>query len=211
LEGLVIESREFVGENLDEAIAKAGKHFGVGVEQVDAKVLSSHMEISGLAGRTVILATVKDEPIEVGPAGEFLTGLLTRMGYSAPIRIQESESDGRIVIHIRDPRILDMFRRDGRVRGALAHLVARAAQKLIAPDVDVRLQTEGDDEEGEERLEELARGKAKEAQDQGKEVLLPPMNSRDRWIVHDTLKSISGIRTESVGDGRMKRVKIVPA
>ena len=231
----MIEPREFVGENLDGAIAKAGKHFGVEIEQLSVKVLSGAIEISGVGGRVVILATVKErssgerppvrksppperptvkegpppEPGDLGPAGEFLVGLLTRMGFSSPV-VHESESEGRIVLRIHDPRVLEMVRRDGRVRGALAHLVGRGVQKICGPEVEVRLQTEAD-EGGEERLEELARERARQAMDRGEEVLLPPMNSRERWIVHDTLKTVTGVRTESVGDGRLKRVKIVPA
>ncbi len=246
MEGPVIEPHEFVGESLDGAIAKAGKHFGVDIEQLSVKVLSGAIEISGVGARVVILATVKEgsspervavkrdppperatikegppperitvkegpppEPGDLGPAGEFLSGLLTRMGFSSPV-VRESESDGRIVLRIHDPRVLEMVRRDGRVRGALAHLVGRGVQKICGPEVEVRLQTEAD-EGGEERLEELAQERAREVMDRGEEVLLPPMNSRDRWIVHDTLKTMTGVRTESVGDGRLKRVKIVPA
>ena len=62
-----------------------------------------------------------------------------------------------------------------------------------------------------DRLEEMARSRAQEARSSGREVVLPPMDSRERWIVHNTLKTVSGIRTESVGAGRVKRVKILPA
>ncbi|MEE8558165.1 MAG: R3H domain-containing nucleic acid-binding protein [Myxococcota bacterium] len=251
----MIEPREFVGESLDGAIVKAGKHFGVEIEQLSVKVLSGAIEISGVGARVVILATLKEgsppkreavppaervavkraprperaavreeqprperaaveqgpppEPGDLGPAGEFLLGLLTRMGFSSPV-VHESETDGRIVLRIHDARVLEMLRRDGRVRGALAHLVGRGVQKICGPEVEVRLQTEAD-EGGEERLEELARERAREVMERGEEVLLPPMNSRDRWIVHDTLKTMTGVRTESVGDGRLKRVKIVLA
>jgi predicted RNA-binding protein Jag len=37
------------------------------------------------------------------------------------------------------------------------------------------------------------------------------MSSRERWIVHTVLRTIAGVRTESVGEGRLKRVKIVPS
>jgi predicted RNA-binding protein Jag len=37
------------------------------------------------------------------------------------------------------------------------------------------------------------------------------LNSRERWVVHNALKDVSGVSSESVGDGRLKRVKIVPA
>ena len=45
----------------------------------------------------------------------------------------------------------------------------------------------------------------------GEAATLDEMSSRDRWIVHNALKDVEGIGSESVGEGRMKRVKIFPA
>jgi predicted RNA-binding protein Jag len=44
----------------------------------------------------------------------------------------------------------------------------------------------------------------------GKALDLPPMGSRERWVVHNALKDRSGITTSSVGEGRQKRVRIEP-
>ena len=41
--------------------------------------------------------------------------------------------------------------------------------------------------------------------------MLPPLNSRERWFVHQTLNEIDGVRAESTGEGRLKRIKIVRA
>ena len=64
---------------------------------------------------------------------------------------------------------------------------------------------------GEEHLEEMARSRAREARSEGREVLLPAMDSRERWVVHNALKTVDGVRSERVGEGRLKRVKIYPA
>ena len=37
------------------------------------------------------------------------------------------------------------------------------------------------------------------------------MNSRERWVVHNALSDEKGVRSESEGEGRMRRVKLVPA
>jgi predicted RNA-binding protein Jag len=46
--------------------------------------------------------------------------------------------------------------------------------------------------------------------DTGEASTLDEMSSRDRWVVHNAIKDVSGVRSESVGDGRLKRVKILP-
>ena len=38
-----------------------------------------------------------------------------------------------------------------------------------------------------------------------------PMNAQDRRIIHMSLLGHQGVRTESEGDGQMRRVKIMPA
>jgi spoIIIJ-associated protein len=38
-----------------------------------------------------------------------------------------------------------------------------------------------------------------------------PMNAQDRRIIHTALVDVQGIRTESEGDGQMRRVKVLPA
>ena len=38
-----------------------------------------------------------------------------------------------------------------------------------------------------------------------------PMNSRERWFVHNALKDERGVRSESEGEGARKRVRIFPA
>jgi predicted RNA-binding protein Jag len=63
----------------------------------------------------------------------------------------------------------------------------------------------------EAELERLARDAARAVRESGEPQLLPPMNSRERWFVHNALKDERGVRSESEGDGARKRVKIFPA
>jgi predicted RNA-binding protein Jag len=230
----MIEMREFVGDDLEGAVEKAAKHFGVPANRLETSVLSGRVQISGIGNRVLVLATVREAPVELGPVGTFLRELLERMRVGGQIGIEEHEEESEIVLRLRGDRIRELMQRDKRIRGALTHLVTRAAQRLIGPDAAARVDLENGehrdhkdqrdqrghrehrergerrDEPDEERLEELARSRAREARSKGQEVLLPPMNSRERWIVHNSLKTESGIRTASVGEGRLKRVKIVP-
>jgi spoIIIJ-associated protein len=216
----VIEVREFVGEDLESAVEKAAKHFGVGSNRLQVSVLSDRMNISGAIGKVVVLATVRDEPAQVGPVGEFLSGVLERMGISGA-RIDERDEEGLILLRVRSPRLRELLRRDPKVGGALSHLATRVAQRRVREEANARVEIEGGEESSssspsssssssEPRLEELAERKAREARERGEEVVLGPMNSRERWVVHNALKSVSGVRSESVGEGRTKRVKIVP-
>ena len=44
----------------------------------------------------------------------------------------------------------------------------------------------------------------------GEAELLEPMSSRERFIVHSTIRDIDDVTSESVGEGRDKRVNVRP-
>lgn len=205
----MVDVREFAGASVEDAVAKAAKHFGVEPDQIEATVLSDRMQISGTAGRVVVLASIREEPPQVGPTGQFLLDLLGRMDLASGVRVDEYEEEGQVTLRLSGGRLRDLVRRDSRIQGALGHLATRFAQ-ITREDASVRIEIEGREGAAEPRLEEMAQAKAREALARKREVLLPPMNSKERWVVHNALRSFSGLRTESVGDGRLKRVRIVP-
>ncbi len=60
-------------------------------------------------------------------------------------------------------------------------------------------------------LEKEARDAAAKVRDDGESLVMREMNSRERWVIHNALKDESGVRSESEGEGRARRVKLVPA
>ena len=59
-------------------------------------------------------------------------------------------------------------------------------------------------------LEALARSQAEQVRRSGEPVVLQEMNSKERWVVHNAIKDVAGVTSESVGEGRNKHVKIMP-
>jgi spoIIIJ-associated protein len=158
----------------------------------------------------MILASRLEEQANLGPVGEFASGLLQRMGVPGRNRVEESSQDGEIALVLRGDGVSELARRNDFFLSSFAHIVERAAAARKGEDVRVRVEL-GFDDPAEVRLESIARARAEEVLRTGAPVSLEPMNSRQRWIVHNALRNISGVRSESLGDGRLKRVKIVPA
>lgn len=61
-----------------------------------------------------------------------------------------------------------------------------------------------------EALAQFARRLAEEAKETSKEIVLEPMNSADRKIVHDTVSEIENVSTISEGEDAQRRVVIIP-
>lgn len=206
------ETREFVGESQDDAAQRAADHFGVPKEQISVRVVSDQLQVSGLGNRVLILASVSEGETNLGPVGEFVRGVLSRMELSGRIRAQEEvEEDGSIVVRLSGAATRDLTRNDARAVGALSHLATRAAQKHGDIEARARVEAGGVENPADEKLEALARAKGDEVLQKGKPIELEPMGSRERWVVHNALKEQDGLRTESVGEGRAKRVRIDPA
>lgn len=71
----------------------------------------------------------------------------------------------------------------------------------------------GDRPEGPEVEEftRLAREVAERVRQEGRDELLPPMTSRERWLIHNALMDEPGVTSESEGEGASKRVRVRPA
>ena len=208
------EAKEFIGETRAEAIGKASSYFGVGEDHLDLRFLPESLKVAGLGTRIVVLASVKDEPVaELGPVGQFANGMIQRMQLPGRSRVEETAHDDGVLITLRGESLEEKARYDARLPGAISHLIHRAAQRLLEEGVWVRVQVgdrrqseDGDDAE----FEKLARDAAEEAKRTGEPVVLRPMNSKERWVVHSVVTNLEGVRSESVGEGHTKRVRIAP-
>jgi spoIIIJ-associated protein len=208
------EAKEFIGETRAEAVGKASSYFGVGEDHLDLRVLPESLKIAGVGTRIVVLASMKDEPApELGPVGQFANGMIQRMQLPGRSRVEETAHDDGILITLRGDALEEKVRYDARLPGAISHLIHRAAQRLVDQGVWVRVQVgeRRQTEDGNEaEFERIAREGAEEAKRTGEPVLLRPMNSKERWVVHSVITGLEGVRSESVGEGQTKQVRIVP-
>jgi len=109
----------------------------------------------------------------------------------------------------RDKEIL--MTRGGEVLKALEHLVFRALNLEPTFHEKIHLDCGGFRALRFEELRMTARVAAERVQTSRQPFRLNPMSSRERRIVHLTLKDMPGVRTESVGMGEERQVVIHPA
>ncbi|MFQ5640142.1 MAG: R3H domain-containing nucleic acid-binding protein [bacterium] len=57
-------------------------------------------------------------------------------------------------------------------------------------------------------IERFAKEKAQECLESGANVELPPMGSYERYLVHNALKDISGVQSESTGEGKERKIQL---
>ncbi len=157
---------------------------------------------------------------EVGAVGDFVRGILEKMSLGPQSRVEETRDGEEIKILIRGASIAQMVKNDQRTLLALSHLAHRAGQKLEEEEVRVRVSVAhsgvSDDRgqeampEGSEELEKEARAAAADVQESGEALTMRPMNSKERWVIHNVIREIAGVTSRSDGEGRTKRVKVEP-
>jgi predicted RNA-binding protein YlqC (UPF0109 family) len=144
----------------------------------------------------------------------FAEGVLIRLlrGMDLPDTVKSrKDEDGNLVLNIEGPSSGTLIGRHGHTLDSLQYLVAKVAQRLtgdertiIIVDVENYLERQKD------KLKELAVSLAEKAKETGVDIPMRPMSSKDRRIVHMTLKEHEHVTTESQGEGLRRRVVVIP-
>lgn len=131
------------------------------------------------------------------------------VGSSAQSSIQRDGEGFDIELSGADSEFLRENRGSG--LGAIEHLLPRIVRGLNGRGVLCRVDSEGFRAAHEQELERLALDTAGEVSREGEERRLEPMNPAERRVIHVSLADDPTVRTESEGQGYLKRVRIVPA
>ncbi len=205
------EVREFAAETRDEAISRAASYFGLAEAELDYKAVEEETPVSGLGTRVLVIAAPKGR-LQMRSGGDGRRGDRDRNG-----RGRDRDRDrgdrgrdgdrGRGGERTRGRGGRDRERGDRGGRGPRE----RGDRGRGGGDRDRDRDQDRPLTEEERELEKMAQEAARHVRDDGEPQLLPAMSSKERWVVHNALKDESGIRSESEGDGPVRRVKILPA
>ena len=199
---------EATGRTVEEAVDQALTQLGAAVEDVDLEVLDPGARgMFGLGVRDArVRVTLRESP--AAAAHHFAERLLKLMGFAATVRARETAD--AVTVEIGGTDLGPLIGRRGAtlesIELLLGLMVARAAGARSRLVVDV----EGYWARRRAALERMARQAADRAQRLGRPVVLPPMPSRERRVVHTTLAGHPAVVTESSGEGADRRVTVVP-
>jgi spoIIIJ-associated protein len=146
---------------------------------------------------------------------EFLEQIVRTGGFQLVVTVRtavaDDSNDAEVIADIdgRDKELL--LERGAELLRALEHLAFRALRLEPAFHEKIHVDCGGYRALRFEELRMTARVAAERVQTSKQSFKLNPMSSRERRIVHLTLKEIPGIRTESIGMGEERQVVIHPA
>lgn len=144
---------------------------------------------------------------------EFVQMLLNKMEMDAEVTLAPDDGEGtdeEIRLEIEGPDAGRVIGKRGSVLEAVQYLTTRVVHKPGEPRKHVAVDAEGYRARHEDQLAEMAVKLGQRVAKEGKVITFDPMNARDRRVVHMALKEVSGVRTESHGEGQDRRVQIIP-
>lgn len=213
-------TREFEGDDLEDALRVAARALGTSEDTLDFEVLEDGRKgVFGLGARRVRIAVSGPEPAAPSAAAERLetlpsapaeaaVGTLRRildlMGLDLSAECSSREDGLRIELEGPDRDALT--RNGGELLASLQIVLNRMGRRAWPDAGHLQLLCEGFREE--DSVAELAREVAEVVARTGQARKLQPMNPFERRIVHVTIGEFPGLVTRSEGDGFLKRVVV---
>jgi spoIIIJ-associated protein len=146
------------------------------------------------------------EEIEI--AKQLTIGLLERMG--AKTEVEGFLKEGNIYLDIKGDQEGFLIGKHGRTLESLQTLINRMVSKRLKSTFRVVLDIDNYRKRRGDSLAQMALRLGDKAKRTGHSQTLGPFNAYDRRIIHLTLKEDPSLNTESMGEGELKRIRIIP-
>jgi spoIIIJ-associated protein len=141
---------------------------------------------------------------------KIIEDLLSKMDFEAEVEIDSTQSEF-LVVNIQSEEAGLLIGQGGENLSALQH-IARifVSKKLSSTPVNFIVDVNNYKGHRLTLLKEMALTLAKQVIEDGQVKILEPMPPSERRIIHLILKDFEGVKTESQGEGQLRRVVIKP-
>lgn len=200
---------ERTGKTVDDAVGLALQDLGASRDEVDIEVLEEPSKgIFGLIGvkPARIKVSLKDGPSQ--KAGSLLKSIFKTMQLNVSMDVREKEQG--LFINLEGPELGILIGRRGETLDALQYLVNLSVNKNQEVRKKIIIDIEGYRNRREETLQKLALKLADKAKQRGRNVVLEPMSSQERRIIHTALQGREDIYTFSEGEEPYRKIVISP-
>jgi spoIIIJ-associated protein len=145
---------------------------------------------------------------EVEITKKLMVGLLERIGVKAEVDVAFEEGDLHLEIKGDQEGIL--IGRHGRTLDSFQFLINRMVNKRLETPVRIVLDINDYRKRKTENLKKMAIQVGEKVKSKGHPLTIGPFDAHDRRLVHIALKEDPAIRTESLGEGKLKKITIIP-
>ena len=197
--------KEYTGKTLDELLAAVAQEKNCSVEELHYFIKEEKEGFLGI-GKEVRAEVYCDRDIN-----EFIVSYLTTffkgLNMDVDINVYKEGEYYRVILNAENNAII--IGRNGQsleaINTVLKGVVSAEFKKRIHLLVDINnYKTDRYD-----KIKGVAYRVANSVQKSHVNATLDPMSSDERWVVHNFLSTMSNIRTESEGEGRDRKIRII--
>jgi spoIIIJ-associated protein len=216
-----MESLEVSAKTVEEAVEQALEQLGLSREEVEVTVLKEGKAgFLGMGAEEAIvevtpLSQIRTESNVATLAREALEELLSRMKLTAEVELRSSLEGANsetesIVLEVKGNDLGILIGRRGETLASLQYLIRLIVAHYQKARVPITIDIEGYKQRRYEALRELALRLAQKAKSSGRSVTLEPMPADERRIVHLALSVNPDVTTQSIEEGEVRKVVILP-
>ena len=205
---MTLNSVETTGKTIEEAILVAVAQLGKSRDKLDIEVLvEPETSLFGLRQKkeAKIRATIKLDLVE--KSKEYLEKLFELMGVEAQAEVT---LEGEVLrAELIGKKIGVLIGKRGETLDSVRYLISLYVGKYTDQKIKVVLDSEGYLAKREQALQKLAVSIAHKVKKTRRRVVLEPMNSYERRIIHSTLQDDPYVKTVSEGEEPFRKVIVV--
>ena len=210
---MALEKTLFSGKDVDEALDKASQYYNVNTNLIQYRVVARDQSLfSPLNGELTIKVErigkadgKRKLPGHIHAVEKTLNDIISKAKLDVKATYRANNGALEFEINGRDNGLF--LENNGTLLDAFQYLVNRIASKKGRTNIVLEC---GDFRKNRIReLKDMATKAAQKVKDFGKPYLFSPMNPAERRQIHLTLQDDRMIMTESIGDGFLKRVKVM--
>lgn len=201
-------SMEQTGKTIEDAVALALSELGVSIDRIDYEVLEvPRRGFLGIIGTKLAKIRVTLKPIDpMQVAQEFLEKVFSIM--KLEIKIEKVVTLDSTTFNIRGNDLGILIGKHGQTLDALQYLTNLTANKDSDSKARIILDVEDYRQRRAETLMRLATRMADNVKRNGEKVVLEPMSSNERKIIHMALQNDQRIVTYSEGEEPYRKIVI---
>ena len=203
---------EIEEKSVEEAIETACQRLKLSADQLEIEIVSQGS--SGIFGIGTRKAKILVSPKESGDdtsleeAREILENILAHI--QIPTTVQATWAEDRIKLDISSNGSGLLIGKRGQTLQSLQLIVNKIYNRQASKKAHIVVDTENYRERRRKALTEVALNLGNRAKKSGKPAASSPLSSHDRRIIHLALKDDRKVRTQSKGDGALRKVVVFP-
>jgi len=192
--------QEFKGRNLEDVISHAEHILKIPRSQFNYEIVAEKTKLFGTKTKEIVITAWPKNKSKENFEKEFLEPFLKL--FPLDIQYVATRKDDRLSLIFEGPDKLILLQKEGELLLAFQHILNKVSPHKVQADCDFFRKRK------ERELKDYISHIADRVRKSGQNEILDPMNPYERRLVHVTVNHISGISTESMGSGFLKRIKV---